>query len=145
MLWLVIHSLRHVVVVFLCRSFFSQYPFPCHRLYLFYTYFYTYIERNTRAYTHTHTNTVKSHCSSQLMLLSDRINGCGFELTFFCCFFSLCYIDEHNVCQSICASLSHTLDFWWTRCKNSCELCAVLCHGLLFCVFSLYLIKARTI
>lgn len=85
-----------------------QYPFPFRRSVCSILIFFF--------YTDTRIHRPATHRSSQLMLLSDWINGCGLELMFlllFCCccyfviWFFLCFLNDEQktVRQSICASL----------------------------------------
>lgn len=105
--WLVKHSLRHIVVlrrrIWLLWLLFlaCQYPFPCRRWHP---------ERNgarKRRKEAKNAHTTESHCSSQLMLLSDWINGCGFKLIYKKKKIERCTVEKNrslkHMCLVVCA------------------------------------------
>lgn len=63
---------------------------------------------------HERTNTTESNRSSQLMLLSDTINGCGFEVIFL---FAFSLETEKSFAKAY-VSRCLCIDNRWTRCKR---------------------------
>lgn len=100
-------------------------------LFIFYIY--------RQSYAHTHI--LKARCSSQLMLLSDRINGCGFEAHISHTFFQR---QQHkSVCpKHMCVLLSIHPFADEHVCKNICEPCLARCCW--FCIFLSFVKTKKT-